>query len=56
MMFPDGCPILITSEASLENLNEQFREEELSMDRFRPNIVLSECEAFAEVTLFLTYL
>jgi len=53
MMFPDGCPILIASEASLENLNEQYEEEELVMDRFRPNIVLSGCEPYAEVRMLV---
>ena len=50
MMFPDGCPLLIASEASLESLNQQFTEDELVMDRFRPNIVLDGCKAFEEVS------
>lgn len=49
MMFPDGCPLLIASEKSLESVNQQFKEAELIMDRFRPNIVLKECDAFDEV-------
>lgn len=49
MMFPDGSPVMIISEASLEDLNQKYGIEELGMDRFRPNIVVTGCVPFAEV-------
>ena len=45
----DGFALLITNRASLENLNSHIPEDErVSMDRFRPNIVLSGIEPFEE--------
>jgi uncharacterized protein YcbX len=52
--FADGAPILVTSEASLAALNDRIQEnqgEPVTMDRFRPNLVLSDCAAFAEDAL-----
>jgi uncharacterized protein YcbX len=49
--FADGAPILVTSEASLAQLNDRILEnagEPVPMDRFRPNLVIAGCEAFAE--------
>lgn len=43
----DGYPILIISEASLADLNARL-ESPVEMLRFRPNIVVTDCEAFAE--------
>ncbi len=51
--FADGYPMLLVSEASLESLNSRLIEtgsEPVPMNRFRPNIVVSGCEAFAEDT------
>jgi len=45
--FSDGFPVLITSQASLDDLNARL-DSPIPMTRFRPNIVLSGCEAFAE--------
>jgi uncharacterized protein YcbX len=45
--FADGYPFLLISEASLADLNSRM-EAPLAMDRFRPNIVISGTEAFAE--------
>ena len=45
--FSDGFPILLTSQASLDDLNSRM-DEAIPMARFRPNIVVSGCEAFAE--------
>jgi len=45
--FADGYPFLLISEASLADLNSRM-EAPLTMDRFRPNIVISGAEAFAE--------
>jgi uncharacterized protein YcbX len=49
--FADGYPFLITSEASLADLNDRLLgsgEETIPMNRFRPNLVISGCPAFAE--------
>ncbi|RXK53298.1 MOSC domain-containing protein [Oleiharenicola lentus] len=51
--FADGSPVLVTSEASLADLNDRIQEnqgEPVPMDRFRPNLVLADCAAFAEDT------
>lgn len=45
--FADGYPLLIVSQASLDDLNQRLQEP-LPMDRFRPNIVVAGCNAFAE--------
>lgn len=45
--FSDGFPLLIISQASLDDLNSKLNEP-VSMTRFRPNIVISGVEAFAE--------
>jgi uncharacterized protein YcbX len=47
--FADGYPILIISEASLLDLNSKL-DLALPMNRFRPNIVVQNCEPFAEDT------
>jgi uncharacterized protein YcbX len=45
--FSDGFPFLIISEASLNALNEAM-DLELTMARFRPNLVIANCDAYAE--------
>ena len=45
--FADGYPILLASEESLGDLNSRL-ETPISMNRFRPNVVVRGCEAFAE--------
>ncbi|MCE9644876.1 MAG: MOSC domain-containing protein [Chloroflexi bacterium] len=45
--FADGYPILIISEASLQDLNSRL-DSALPMNRFRPNLVVKDCEPFAE--------
>lgn len=45
--FADGFPLLLISEASLADLNARL-EISLPMARFRPNIVVSGCEPYAE--------
>ncbi len=45
--FSDGFPLLLISEASLNDLNTRM-EEPLPMERFRPNLVVSGCEPYAE--------
>ena len=48
--FPDGYPLLVVSEESLDDLNRRLDlPEPLRMDRFRPNLVLTGCaEPYAE--------
>jgi uncharacterized protein YcbX len=49
--FADGYPFLIASEASLADLNSKIVAnggQALPMNRFRPNLVVTGCEAFAE--------
>ena len=51
--FADGFPFLTVSEASLADLNSRLKERAepgLPMNRFRPNLVISECDAYAEDT------
>jgi uncharacterized protein YcbX len=45
--FSDGFPLLLISEASLEDLNQKL-ELPLSMQRFRPNLVVRGCAPYAE--------
>lgn len=45
--FSDGFPFLLASEASLQHFN-QHSCLDIGMARFRPNIVVSDCEAYAE--------
>ncbi|MDQ7091002.1 MAG: MOSC domain-containing protein [Methylococcales bacterium] len=45
--FSDGFPFLILSEASLKSLNEAMQLE-VTMARFRPNLVIANCKAYAE--------
>jgi uncharacterized protein YcbX len=45
--FSDGFPFLIVSENSLNALNAEL-ENPIEMARFRPNLVISGCEAYAE--------
>jgi uncharacterized protein len=47
--FADGFPLLLISQASLDDLNTRLAEP-LEMTRFRPNIVVSGCAPFAEDT------
>ena len=49
--FADGYPLLIASEASLADLNSRIVGNggaAVPMNRFRPNVVIKGCEAFAE--------
>jgi uncharacterized protein YcbX len=47
--FADGFPILLTTEASLADLNARLSSK-VPMNRFRPNVVVRDTEAFAEDT------
>ena len=50
--FADGYPLLLISQASLEHLNSHYQTSTptISMAQFRPNLVVNNCEAFAEDT------
>ncbi|MCH9699398.1 MAG: MOSC domain-containing protein [Gammaproteobacteria bacterium] len=45
--FSDGFPLLLISQGSLDDLNSRL-DETIPMQRFRPNIVVTGCEPFAE--------
>lgn len=45
--FADGFPLLLISQASLDDLNSRLSAP-VPMNRFRPNLVVDGCEAFAE--------
>jgi uncharacterized protein len=45
--FADGYPVLLIGEGSLEDLNSKL-ENPIPMNRFRPNLVVKNTEAFAE--------
>ena len=45
--FADGYPILLFSQASLDDFNNKLKTP-IGVDRFRPNIVIDGCEAYAE--------
>jgi len=45
--FADGYPFLLTGENSLANLNSRL-DAPVSMNRFRPNLVVNDSGAFAE--------
>ena len=49
--FADGFPLLIVSEASLEDLNARIVKNGgivVPMNRFRPNLVIGGCDPYAE--------
>lgn len=49
--FADAAPMLVISDASLAHLNNRIQTnqgEPVPMNRFRPNIVVNGCDAFAE--------
>jgi uncharacterized protein YcbX/ferredoxin len=51
--FADGYPLLLLSQASLDDLNETMpgkSPQKISMAQFRPNLVVNSCNAFAEDT------
>ncbi len=45
--FADGFPLLLISQASLDDLNSRL-DNPVPMNRFRPNLVVEGCEPFAE--------
>ncbi|HEY9754766.1 MAG TPA: MOSC N-terminal beta barrel domain-containing protein [Oculatellaceae cyanobacterium] len=47
--FADGYPFMMISQQSLDDINSKV-ENQLLMNRFRPNLVVDGCEPFAEDT------
>ncbi|KAJ3613665.1 hypothetical protein NHX12_019911 [Muraenolepis orangiensis] len=47
--YPDVGPVLLLSEASVGDLNAKL-EKDVTVERFRPNIVVGDCNAFEEDT------
>jgi uncharacterized protein len=47
--FADGYPFMVLTEASLDDLNSRLAKP-VPMNRFRPNFVVADAEAFAEDT------
>lgn len=45
--FPDGAPVLVAGEASLDDLNAQLTER-VPMDRFRANVIVAGGEPYGE--------
>ena len=48
LSYPDASPYMVMSEASVELLNTHLKKP-VSVHNFRPNIVISGCEANSEV-------
>ncbi len=58
LAFADGFPLLVISQASLDDLNRRIAERQtqadekitqpLGWDRFRPNLVIDDCRAYEE--------
>lgn len=48
MVYPDFGPVMLLSESSVKDLSSRL-ENDVTVERFRPNIVISGCEAFEEV-------
>jgi uncharacterized protein YcbX len=46
-LFSDGFPILVLSQASLDDLNSRLPSP-LPVDRFRPNVLIEGCEPYGE--------
>jgi hypothetical protein len=44
---------MVLSEASLGDLNSRLGEKKVKASNFRPNIIISGCDVFAEVTFHL---
>ncbi|CAK6965739.1 Hypothetical predicted protein [Scomber scombrus] len=45
--YPDVGPVMLLSEASVKNLSSKL-DKDVTAERFRPNIIISDCEAFDE--------
>ena len=54
MAYPDVGPVMLLSEASVGDLNGKLQKD-VTVERFRPNIVVSDCNAFEEVLFNLDF-
>uniref|UniRef100_A0A3B4B8W8 MOSC domain-containing protein n=1 Tax=Periophthalmus magnuspinnatus TaxID=409849 RepID=A0A3B4B8W8_9GOBI len=45
--YPDFAPVMILSEASVKDLSSKL-DKPVTVERFRPNIIISDCEPFDE--------
>lgn len=48
MAYTDVGPVMLLSESSVKDLSRKL-EKDVTVERFRANIVISDCEAFEEV-------
>lgn len=51
MAYPDAAPVMLMSEASVNDLSSKLVTG-VSVCQFRPNIVASDCESFSEVQMY----
>lgn len=52
-VYADYSPIMLLSEASLNNLNSHL-EKPVSVRNFRPNLFVKDCTEFNEVEIIIT--
>ncbi|XP_041827770.1 mitochondrial amidoxime-reducing component 1 [Melanotaenia boesemani] len=45
--YPDVAPVMLLSEASVKDLSRKL-EKDVTVERFRPSVVISDCEPFSE--------
>lgn len=45
--YPDYAPVMLLSEASVKDLSSKV-DKDMTVERFRPNIIVSDCEPFEE--------
>nr|XP_046269124.1 mitochondrial amidoxime-reducing component 1 [Scatophagus argus] len=45
--YPDVAPVMLLSEPSVKDLSSKL-EKDVTVERFRPSIIISDCEAFEE--------
>uniref|UniRef100_A0A1A7WPG9 MOSC domain-containing protein n=1 Tax=Iconisemion striatum TaxID=60296 RepID=A0A1A7WPG9_9TELE len=45
--YPDAAPVMLLSEASVKDLSSRL-EQDVTVERFRPSIVISDCEPYDE--------
>lgn len=48
MVYADVGPVMLLSESSVKDLSSRL-DEDVTVERFRPNIIISDCDAFEEV-------
>lgn len=46
--YSDVGPVMLLSEASVDDLNSRL-EKDVTVERFRPNIIIGDCQPFEEV-------